>query len=309
MSPCHFLLNIIYNEVKEIFDNKQRLRVQLEYDKNGREVLRRFGNGTKEETLYNEAALRTIYDGFSFDVIKSGPVFENGTLAAVASSDYGAQYFSTDLLGSVKTSTDSLGTQKASYTYDAFGTLVEGDLTGTTDFGYLGKQHDPTANLYNYGYRDYSPSHARFTTVDPIRDGTNWFSYCNGDPVNFVDLWGLEVGDSSYSWEWHKGYRVINDNGTGPDKTDDRVVTEMIDKNPFKTSESFDSYDEAYEDAQETASKYSFDRTGPVIDYHFDENNSNNNYFEVNIYLNGVPQGNGSTNDSYEVNRWIIKEK
>ena len=83
-----------------------------------------------------------------------------------------------------------MGTQKASYTYDAFGTLVEGDLTGTTDFGYLGKQHDPTANLYNYGYRDYSPSHARFTTVDPIRDGINWFSYCNGDPVNFVDLWG-----------------------------------------------------------------------------------------------------------------------
>ncbi|MBO4706677.1 MAG: hypothetical protein J5647_13140, partial [Spirochaetaceae bacterium] len=43
------------NEVKEIFDNKQRLRVQLEYDKNGREVLRRFGNGTKEETLYDRA--------------------------------------------------------------------------------------------------------------------------------------------------------------------------------------------------------------------------------------------------------------
>ena len=29
---------------------------------------------------------------------------------------------------------------------------------------------------------------ARFTTVDPIRDGTNWLVYCNGDAVNFVDL-------------------------------------------------------------------------------------------------------------------------
>lgn len=36
---------------------------------------------------------------------------------------------------------------------------------------------------------------ARFTTVDPIRDGTNWHVYCNGDAVNFVDLWGLEAGD------------------------------------------------------------------------------------------------------------------
>jgi len=30
--------------------------------------------------------------------------------------------------------------------------------------------------LYNYGYRDYSPHTVRFTTVDPIRDGANWFA-------------------------------------------------------------------------------------------------------------------------------------
>ena len=47
------------SEVKEIFDNKQRLSVQLEYDKNGREVLRKFGNGTAETTLYDKAG-RTI---------------------------------------------------------------------------------------------------------------------------------------------------------------------------------------------------------------------------------------------------------
>ena len=31
----------------------------------------------------------------------------------------------------------------------------------------------------------------RFTTVDPIRDGSNWFAYVNNDPVNYVDLDGL----------------------------------------------------------------------------------------------------------------------
>ncbi len=45
----------------------------------------------------------------------------------------------------------------------------------------------------NHGYRDYSPKTARFTTVDPIRDGHNWYAYCSNDPVNFVDLWGLEI--------------------------------------------------------------------------------------------------------------------
>ncbi len=44
----------IYKKItnKELFDNKQRLSVKLEYDKNGREVLRKFGNGTSESTLY-----------------------------------------------------------------------------------------------------------------------------------------------------------------------------------------------------------------------------------------------------------------
>jgi hypothetical protein len=30
-----------------------------------------------------------------------------------------------------------------------------------------------------------------FTTVDPARDGANWFAYVNNDPVNFDDLLGL----------------------------------------------------------------------------------------------------------------------
>lgn len=47
--------------------------------------------------------------------------------------------------------------------------------------------------LSDYGFRDYAPTLARFTTVDPIRDGSNWYAYCNSDPVNYVDMWGLEA--------------------------------------------------------------------------------------------------------------------
>ena len=42
------------NEVKKIFDNKQRVSIELDYNKNGKEVLRRFGNGTEEKTLYDK---------------------------------------------------------------------------------------------------------------------------------------------------------------------------------------------------------------------------------------------------------------
>ncbi len=27
----------------------------------------------------------------------------------------------------------------------------------------------------------------RFTSVDPAKDGLNWYAYCNGNPVNFID--------------------------------------------------------------------------------------------------------------------------
>jgi RHS repeat-associated protein len=42
------------------------------------------------------------------------------------------------------------------------------------------------------GRREYKAELARFTTEDPIRDGSNWFAYVNNDPVNWIDLWGLE---------------------------------------------------------------------------------------------------------------------
>ncbi len=53
--------------------------------------------------------------------------------------------------------------------------------------------------MYDYGFRDYSPVSARFTTVDPIRDGSNWFSYVVNDPVNYVDPLGLNASDRSGS--------------------------------------------------------------------------------------------------------------
>ena len=67
-----------------------------------------------------------------------------------------------------------------SVSYDIFGSPYQ--KTGSfladdsLDFGYLGKPYNADTELYDYGFRDYSPEIARFTTVDPIRDGRNWFA-------------------------------------------------------------------------------------------------------------------------------------
>ena len=240
----------------------------------------------------DQCALRTLYDGFTFDVIKQSPTYANGLftdsyetgirwtengrptgdryrylsdekssddnryfyldegiyksvshrykgertqlsvngiIAAQSTADYGVEYFSTDLLGSVASITDNLGLQKTAYSYDVFGFPISGTLTASSDYGYLGKQFDPTTTHYNYGYRDYNPSTSRFTTVDPIRDGLNWFQYCNGDPVNFVDLWGLfyytkngQKGSSSYKKT--KVYVFRDNDGFGDSFNSTRMI-------------------------------------------------------------------------------------
>ena len=80
--------------------------------------------------------------------------------------------------------------------YDIFGEPVTETgvfaANSTIVFAYAGKPYDPVTGLSDYGFRDYAPTLARFTTVDPIRDSSNWYAYCNGDPVNYVDAWGLE---------------------------------------------------------------------------------------------------------------------
>ena len=112
------------------------------------------------------------------------------------SADGTTSYFGTDILGSVRNVTDKYGKVQADYSYDAFGSPYLGNLENDIGFGYCGKVYDIGTGLYDYGFRDYSPVSARFTTIDPIRDGSNWFSYVVNDPVNYVDLLGLSATDS-----------------------------------------------------------------------------------------------------------------
>ncbi|MBQ0166756.1 MAG: RHS repeat-associated core domain-containing protein [Treponema sp.] len=100
-------------------------------------------------------------------------------------------YIGTDVRGSVRTLTDRYGSVVARSDYDAFGTPLTMDALGLCGLGYAGKPFDAVTGLYNYGFRDYSPATARFTSVDPIRWGINWYAYVKNDPLNYVDLFGL----------------------------------------------------------------------------------------------------------------------
>ncbi len=132
------------------------------------------------------------------------PLFANGETVAMnrsastgngKSSRGGDSYFGTDLMGSVRSATNEYGNVEDRYEYDAFGKPYQGDFSSGLNIGYTGKPYDAVTGMYDYGYRDYTPATARFTTVDPIRDGNNWFAYVNNDPVNFLDEFGLSASE------------------------------------------------------------------------------------------------------------------
>jgi hypothetical protein len=52
--------------------------------------------------------------------------------------------------------------------------------------------------------RYYEPSRGRFISEDPARDGWNWFSYCDGNPISYADFSGkvkIQIG-GGYWIEW-----------------------------------------------------------------------------------------------------------
>ncbi|GHU10468.1 hypothetical protein FACS1894151_09860 [Spirochaetia bacterium] len=146
----------------------------------------------------------TRYTGISVTLYGRGEAVAINRNASTGGRGSSA-YLGKDILGSVRSSTNEYGIQEDRYEYDAFGKPYEGDFSDGMNLGYTGKPYDAVTGLYNYGYRDYAPVAARFTTVDPIRDRSNWFAYVNNDPVNYLDLWGLSASDKQSSWTGRVG--------------------------------------------------------------------------------------------------------
>ena len=113
--------------------------------------------------------------------------------SAVGDGELRTLAYGHDALGSIR-AVVSHGTVQEQYDYDAFGKPF-GDELETDERGYNGKPYDAVLGHYNYGFRDYDPMTGRFATVDPIRDGRNWYVYVRNNPLNMIDAWGLAAED------------------------------------------------------------------------------------------------------------------
>ena len=94
--------------------------------------------------------------------------------------------------GDVEVLIESDNTFVHRYRYDAFGNELNIDTTDTNPFRYCAEYFDTETGTIYLRARYYSPVIGRFTQLDPIRDGLNWYAYCRNNPIVFVDPSGKE---------------------------------------------------------------------------------------------------------------------
>jgi RHS repeat-associated protein len=70
-----------------------------------------------------------------------------------------------------------------------YGSEVSNQGTGDVAYKFTDKEKDNTGLDY-FGARYYDPEVGRFISVDPGKQGTNWYEYCFDNPVKMVDLDG-----------------------------------------------------------------------------------------------------------------------
>ena len=61
------------------------------------------------------------------------------------------------------------------------------DINPYHDMSFTGKFLEPEIGLIYFGGRWYEPGIGRWVTVDPAKDGVNWYTYCENDPINHID--------------------------------------------------------------------------------------------------------------------------
>jgi RHS repeat-associated protein len=176
----------------------------LAYDALGRCVKRTL-NGTT--IYYTYDGPHPIYEWKADGTVAGWNLYGQGIDEILLRGDYvvvanGQGYFyQQNRLGSVTHLTGFAGEVIESYRYDAYGQPTTTYTGGSFNnrFKFTGREYQPAFGIYEYRNRAYHPGLGRFLSEDPMgfaAGDTNLYRYCNGDPVNSTDPFGLDSGNS-----------------------------------------------------------------------------------------------------------------
>ena len=161
------------------------------YDGLGRRI-EKVANGQTKRYVYDGEDILLEYDGANALQARytHGPGIDEPIAVTKGSSTF---FYHQDGLGTVTDLTDSTGVTARSYSYDAYGNIV--DQTGTLEqlYTYTGRELDAETGLYYYRARYYDLATGRFLQKDPIGvlNNVNLYPYARNNSTNLVDPLGL----------------------------------------------------------------------------------------------------------------------
>ena len=187
-------------ENRLISANKAGMSAVYKYDPFGRRIEKEV-NTTVTKFLYDGDQVICEYNDSGTLTAKYtyGPGIDEPIKLEKGGQTY---YYHYDGLGSVTNLTDSSGATVESYSYDVFGNPDSTSVLGNR-FMFTGREYDTETGLYYYRARFYDPKIGRFLQRDPVgySDSTNLYQYCNNNPVNWIDPFGLEKQKNKPWWE------------------------------------------------------------------------------------------------------------
>ena len=122
---------------------------------------------------------------------------DGGQIAGFLDENDNAYYFVTDRLGSVISVLDETGNAVNSYSYDAWGNIIDSTVTVKNELTYLGAYGVLTndSGTYTIKARDYDPVTGRWLSADPAGSavGPNLYQYCRDNALAYIDLTGNDA--------------------------------------------------------------------------------------------------------------------
>jgi len=165
-----------------VYDGASRLRISRQLDKTG--------------ALVPGSEKRRVYLGM--DVVQERDAGNNVTASysgglSARSTASGTVFYGFDGSGNVTSLTDATGAVVGSYSYDAWGNVVNSSGPKAQENPYRFDGGEQLAGCISFGFRFYNSGLGRWINRDPIAEngGINLYSYVQGNPVNFDDVSGL----------------------------------------------------------------------------------------------------------------------
>ena len=136
-----------------------------------------------------------VWDGANIvaDVDGSDVVVYIRGINLIYADDGSRTYYHFNAHGDVVVLTNASGNKTKSYSYNAFGVEYNEAMLDNNPFRYCGEYYDKETKTIYLRARYYDSAQGRFTQEDPVRDGYNWYTYCSGNPVNFIDPTGYSA--------------------------------------------------------------------------------------------------------------------